>query len=328
MIQITGLQKIVGSQTVLEIEDFSVEQGEICAVVGPRGSGKSLLVDLLLGRIRPNLGNIRIANLPDSSPKHATRHIGVLFEENGLYPRQSALENLKFHCKLFDLPDARAKEVLEKIGLQEHAKTRAEKLPEGLARRLAFGRALLHDPAVLLLVEPFTHCDEATIRLISQLVLSFASENGNVLILASDETHLSTLCHRIFRLQHGKLNEVQIAETETARFPFKIPVRLEGKIVLLNPSEILYVDAADGRTQIWTAGGSLQTQFTLSELEERLSRQGFFRAHRSYLVNLQHVKEVIPYTRNSFSLRLNDSAETRIPLSKAAAAELRELLNY
>jgi ABC-2 type transport system ATP-binding protein len=72
----------------------------------------------------------------------------------------------------------------------------------------------------------------------------------------------------------------------------------------------------------------LPTQFTLTELEERLSRSGFFRAHRGYLVNLQHVKEVIPYTRNSFSLRLDDAAGTKIPLSKSAASELRELLDY
>ena len=64
------------------------------------------------------------------------------------------------------------------------------------------------------------------------------------------------------------------------------------------------------------------------ELEERLARGGFFRAHRGYLVNLQHVKEVIPYTRDSFSLRLDDPASTVIPLSKSAAAELKDLLGY
>jgi ABC-2 type transport system ATP-binding protein len=63
-------------------------------------------------------------------------------------------------------------------------------------------------------------------------------------------------------------------------------------------------------------------------LEQRLGRRGFFRAHRSYLVNLQHIKEVIPFTRNSFSLRLDDAGDTLIPLSKTAAAELRELLGY
>jgi ABC-2 type transport system ATP-binding protein len=63
-------------------------------------------------------------------------------------------------------------------------------------------------------------------------------------------------------------------------------------------------------------------------MEERLSRSGFFRAHRGYLVNLQHVKEVIPFTRNSFSLRLNDPDNTEIPLSKSAASELSDLLGY
>ena len=66
----------------------------------------------------------------------------------------------------------------------------------------------------------------------------------------------------------------------------------------------------------------------MSELEQRLSRSGFFRAHRGYLVNLQHVKEVIPYTRDSYSLRLKDPEGTKIPLSKTAARELRAILGY
>jgi ABC-2 type transport system ATP-binding protein len=74
--------------------------------------------------------------------------------------------------------------------------------------------------------------------------------------------------------------------------------------------------------------GQLPTQFTLTELEDRLVPSGFFRAHRAYLVNLQHVKEVIPYTRNSFTLVLDDPAESEIPLSKASARALRELLGY
>ena len=77
-----------------------------------------------------------------------------------------------------------------------------------------------------------------------------------------------------------------------------------------------------------TTEGRLPSQFTLTELEERLALSGFFRAHRGYLVNLQHVKAVIPYTRNSFSLILDDESETEIPLSKSAARELRELLDY
>ena len=96
----------------------------------------------------------------------------------------------------------------------------------------------------------------------------------------------------------------------------------------LNPGDILYAEAAQGRTVLITKDSQLSSQFTLNELEERLKRSGFFRAHRSYLVNLQHVQDVIPYSRNSFSLRLSDPDNTKIPLSKNAEVELRDLLNY
>jgi DNA-binding LytR/AlgR family response regulator len=90
----------------------------------------------------------------------------------------------------------------------------------------------------------------------------------------------------------------------------------------------MFVYAQVDRAYLQTTVDRYPTQFTLSELEKRLSRSGFFRAHRGFLVNLQHVKEVIPYTRDSYSLKLKDNAGTEIPLSKAAARELRGLLGY
>jgi ABC-2 type transport system ATP-binding protein len=97
---------------------------------------------------------------------------------------------------------------------------------------------------------------------------------------------------------------------------------------LVNPGDILYVTTELSQTYLQTVEGRLPAQYTLTELEGRMARSGFFRAHRSYLVNLQHVKEVVPYTRNSFSLILDDAAGTEVPLSKSAARELRALLDY
>jgi len=134
----------------------------------------------------------------------------------------------------------------------------------------------------------------------------------------------------VFPLNQGRIvaqrrpQEIPAGATQ----PFKIPVKLEDRVALVNPADILYAEAESGRAGLQTSGGRMVTQYTLNELEERLSRRGFFRAHRAYLVNLQHIKEVIPYTRNSFSLRLDDEAGTEIPLSKAAAGELRDLLGY
>jgi ABC-2 type transport system ATP-binding protein len=329
-IEVADLQKVVDQNLVIDIDSLTIEAGEIVAIVGPAGSGKSTLLELLIGRSRPTAGTVRIAGVdPFSARDQFSRQVGVLFSEDTLYKRQSPLSNLRFHCRLRGLPKARAEEVLALVGLADQAKAKLDRLPSGLVRRLAFGITLLHQPKVLLLAEPFARCDQASISLLSNLMQQLAQDGATLLILADDAAHLPPLCDTIYTLSQGRIVDSYTPQAEQATdLPFKIPVRMEGKVALVNPGDILYVTAERSRTLLQTVEGRLPTQFTLTELEERLARSGFFRAHRSYLVNLQHVKEVIPYTRNSFSLILDDEAETEIPLSKSAARELRELLGY
>jgi ABC-2 type transport system ATP-binding protein len=330
MIELRDLQKVIEGRTILDIDRLHVRSGEIVALVGPAGSGKLVLMDLLLGRTRPTSGTVQVGGIDPCEDRNRLSSLaGVLFAEDGLYKRQSAHANLLFHCRIRGLPADRAGEVLTLVGLADRRDSTTEKLPSGLSRRLAFGRAILHDPELILIHEPFARCDEATIMLISALVQQMAEDEKSVLILADDAAHLGPLCNRIFALHQGHLVETQVSrDEEQTGLPFKIPARLEGSVALVNPAEILYADAEEGKAFLHTGEGRLPTRFTLSELESRLSKRGFFRAHRGYLVNLQHVKEVIPFTRNSFSLRLDDEAGTQIPLSKSAAAELRELLDY
>jgi ABC-2 type transport system ATP-binding protein len=330
VIEFDNLQKIFDRNLVIDIDYLAVKAGEVAAAVGPVGSGKTHLLDLLVGRSKPTLGTLRLAGLdPRADRGQFSLRVGVLFGEDAVYKHRSPHANLVFHCRLRGLPQSRAGEVLTQVGLADQAKAKIDKLPPGLVRRLAFGRAILHNPAILLLVEPFAKCDKATISLLSRLIREQAQQGTAVLILADDVAHLSTVCDTIHTLQQGRIVEsYQPQEEQRPELPFKIPVRMQDKVALVNPSDILYALAQEGRAFLQTANERLPTQFTLSELEQRLARSGFFRAHRGYLVNLQHVKEVIPYTRNSFSLILDNADETEIPLSKAAAAELRELLGY
>ena len=98
----------------------------------------------------------------------------------------------------------------------------------------------------------------------------------------------------------------------------------------LNPGDIMTVIGlvGSGKTYLRTANEEATTNLTLQELEVRLAGRGFFKAHRAYLVNLQHIKAVIQYTRNSYTLQLNDQQETMIPLSKQSEKELQALLGY
>lgn len=330
MIVLTDLQKVRDQITVLDIPSLHVKSGDIAAVFGTADCGKEVLFQLLIGKIRPTNGSVMVAGLnPYQDHQAFSQHVGVLFSEDTLYKRLSTVENLHFYCKLYHLPKARSFEVLEQVGLADQAEIIADKLSPGLSRRLALGRAIINNPQVLLLADPFAGCEQASIDLISQVVRKQVQAGVAMLIFTHDITGLEKLCNTIYHLDQGRIIEKYDPQQEQMHTrPFMIPARAQDKIILIDPAEILYVFAEADHTYIQTPEERLPTQFTLAELEKRLSRSGFFRAHRAYLVNLQQIKEVIPYTRDSFSLRLKDTAGTMVPLSKSAERELRELLAY
>lgn len=107
----------------------------------------------------------------------------------------------------------------------------------------------------------------------------------------------------------------------------KIPAKLENKILLFNPQEIDYIEAQDNNTYIYVNGQSFLCTYTISYAENKLKCFGFFRNHRSYLVNLQKVREVVTWSRNTFSLILNDKSKSSIPISKARLADLKKIIN-
>ena len=330
MIQFTNLSKIVNGQTILDLSDISIDAGEIIAIVGPTDSGLDILLKLLLGKTSPSAGEITFDNLiPIVNQEELEKKMGILFQEDGLYPYLTTENNLLFFARLYGLANNRIFDMLKAIGLADQSKTKVSQLPSGLARRLAFSRAILHEPTILILVHPFSRCDEDSINLIKHLIRQIAEQGKTILILDEDAANLEDLCARIYFLKGGRIDQiVERNQPQPTDLPFKIPVKLEGKVALLNPADILYAEASSGHTLLMTKDVKLDSQYTLQELEERLKRSGFFRAHRSFLVNLQHVREVIPYSRNSFSLKLNDDNHTEIPLSKNSAAELRDMLNY
>jgi ABC-2 type transport system ATP-binding protein len=330
MLEISGLQKVVGSTTALDIPALRVEPGQITGIIGAQDSGKDLLLELLTGESRPSRGSIRFSGCDPATQRQIySRAVGVIFSEDALYSNLSALSNLEFYCRLYNLPFTTARDVLAQVGMADQASINASKLPPTLARRLTFARAVLHHPKTLLAVEPFARCDVTSIAVLTGLLHQFADNSGSVLLIGTDLGALSPICDQVFLIQNGRLHPAELPQPDISQSqPFKIPVRLEDKVVLINPAESLYAETGEGRTFLVTTEGRLPTQFTLQELEERLVRSGFFRAHRGYLVNLQHIREVIPFTRNSFSLRLDDTGGTIIPLSKTAASELKDLLGY
>ena len=337
MLEIRCLEKIVAGRNVLTIDALVIEAGEIVAVIGPLGSGKTLLLRMLSGALPVSGGTITLDGQPVSPGRqHINRQIGAMFEEDLLYDRQSARGNLLFYSQLYGLPASQIDKTLALVGLSDQAQRTVTKLAPSAQRRLAFARVLMGQPRLLLLDKPILRADLDTQELFARLLKQAAEDGAAILLTDEDLAWASKCCTRVVELESGRVtnsyafthHNENIATAPEQFTPFKVPARKDDRILLYDPGDILYATSRDSKTYLRTASEEAVTNFTLQELESRLSGRGFFKAHRAYLVNLQHIRSVVQYTRNSYMLQLSDAQETLIPLSKQSEKELQELLGY
>jgi ABC-2 type transport system ATP-binding protein len=340
-LEVCRLEKVHEGRTVLSIERLSVSAGEIVAVVGPLGSGKTLLLRTLAGHIKPGGGSVTLDGRDIYRDAQLRARIAMLFCEDLCYERLNPHQQLSLLSSIYRLPASRVDEVLSLVGLSDQARQMISKLPCSAKRRLSFAQLLLADPALALLDEPVLRVDWDTSQLFARLIQDLAARNCIVILSDKDLAWAGKFCTRVLELEDGRVSgDYSYAPQRDAagagepaaperHVPYKVTARREDRIMLYDPGEVLYATSRDGRTILRTVKGEeATTNLTLQELESRLSGRGFFKAHRAYLVNLQHIKAVIQFTRNSYTLQLTDPQESMIPLSKQSEKELQALLGY
>ena len=209
-IQTTGLTKSFQGRTVLKKVDLAVAAAECVAVTDANGSGKTTLLRCLCGAIRPDSGSVRWhGNAPHSSP-HLRRLIGYVAHEQQVYPHLTVRENLVFAARMTDVqqPRRRSDELLEKTGLQRYSDRLPTSISRGMRQRLAIARAMIHDPRIVLLDEPFTGLDRQGCDWLAQW-LGQLSQRGRTVCFATHNAELSRrLARRILCLQAGELQQL------------------------------------------------------------------------------------------------------------------------
>ncbi len=171
LLEARGLQRSFGRVRILRGIDLSLSAGQTLAIAGPNGAGKTTLLRLLAGLMRPSAGEIRVLGEPlTQSGAAGRRAIGLLSHQSLLYDDLTLFENLVFVARLYRLnhPAAAARAALEAAGLAERASDLPRRLSRGLLQRAAIARALLHQPKLLLLDEPFTGLDAGACRTASR----------------------------------------------------------------------------------------------------------------------------------------------------------------
>jgi heme exporter protein A len=188
--------------------DFSVEDGEFVALIGPNGAGKTTFLRILSSLARPSMGAVSVAgyNLPKEAAD-VRRRLGVVSHQPLLYVDLTATENLKFYGGMYNLPNlsARIDEVLEMIGLTNRRDDLVRTYSRGMQQRLAIGRAVLHDPNVILFDEPYTGLDQDASAMLDDVLRTVAARGRTVVMTSHDLARTEDLATRFDVLSRGKI---------------------------------------------------------------------------------------------------------------------------
>lgn len=209
-VQVSKVTKRYGFHRALGGVDLTLRAGSLCALLGPNGAGKSTLLGILATLVRPTSGRIEYTSADGKQPsgRHLRRQIGVLAHASFMYNALTGLENLYFYGRLYGVADveARADTLLDQVGLDVKARSRtAGTYSRGMVQRLALARALMHDPSILLLDEPFTGLDRTGASALARALAMAKESRRIILVITHDFEPIAGLTDHIAVLRRGLL---------------------------------------------------------------------------------------------------------------------------
>lgn len=209
-IEMVDLCKQFGSFVAVDHLSLTVPQGEIFGLLGPNGSGKTTTINMVSGLSTPSSGSVRVmGHEVHRNTRKVHQLLGAVPQETALYEELSAWDNLDFHADLFGIPrrekKARITNILELVQLVERKNSRVGTFSGGMKRRLALGRALLHDPQLIYLDEPTLGVDVQARRAIWDYILSLREQGKTVLITTNYLEEAQVLCGTLAIIDRGKL---------------------------------------------------------------------------------------------------------------------------
>jgi putative ABC transport system ATP-binding protein len=206
-----------GLRAVFEAVDLDVQRGEFTVIFGRSGSGKSTLLNLISGIDLPDQGTIRVAGLELTGASEQARTLlrrrkqGFIFQFFNLIPTLTVGENLLFPLELVGRTDsaalARAKELLDRVGLADRWDALPDRLSGGEQQRVAIARALAHDPEIVLADEPTGNLDDENAAQVVRLLTEMLRPSRKTLVLVSHDRAFARIADRVLTVGHGRIEE-------------------------------------------------------------------------------------------------------------------------
>jgi ABC-2 type transport system ATP-binding protein len=232
VLELAGLGRRFGDVVALDDVSFAVPDGSIVGFVGPNGAGKTTAMRIALGVLEPDQGEVRWRGRPVD--RAARRRFGYMPEERGLYPKMRVREQLVFLARLHGLSPAdahrRAAEVLVVLGVDGRAGDRLEALSLGNQQRVQLAAALVHEPDVLVLDEPFSGLDPVGVDVLAGVLREQSRERGVPVVFSSHQLDLvERLCDAVVLIAGGRIRtQGTIEDLRASRARNLWRIRLEG----------------------------------------------------------------------------------------------------
>ena len=221
-IEVRHLRKAFGTLKAVDGIDFELKQGEFLTVFGPNGAGKTTLIKILAGLTRPSSGTAKVAGF-DVAEGHPEmrKEIGIISHATALYADLTPLENLIFFARMHGLkqPEDRALKVIEEVGLSPRRNDRVRTFSRGMLQRLSIARAVLHDPAILFLDEPFTGLDLHATNVLKEHLQRLHDRHRTILMTTHDISCGLEMCDKVALQVQGKFAFLEnIADVDKDQF--------------------------------------------------------------------------------------------------------------
>ena len=207
VVRAEGLWKRFGDRTAVEDVSLSAAPGEVIGLVGPNGAGKTTTIRMLLDIIQPDAGEVSVFGAALTAA--AQERIGYLPEERGLYRSLRVIPNLLYLAELKGVPRERAMqradELLDRLGLEPHRGKKVSELSRGLGQLVQFAATLIHEPAFVVLDEPFSGLDPVNVRLMKDVVADLRAQGAAIMFSTHQMTDVEELCDRVVMIDDGRV---------------------------------------------------------------------------------------------------------------------------
>ncbi|KAA0544962.1 ABC transporter ATP-binding protein [Bacillus sp. BGMRC 2118] len=210
VLNVQDVSKSIGKTPIIHNVSFDLMRGEVLGLLGPNGSGKTTILKMLVGLLKPTAGTIRIdgADIQKAFEK-AIKHIGAIIENPELYDYLSGYDNLVHFSHMSESSNhERIEEVIKLLRMEDYIHDKVRTYSLGMKQRLGLGQALLHQPSILLLDEPTNGLDPEGMMELRQLLVKLAKEQGVAVIISSHQlAEVELICDSILVIKNGSIIE-------------------------------------------------------------------------------------------------------------------------